>query len=180
VFVTRCRAQVVLTILTMARLAALLSLLVLLTTAHAARAQDRTDRAYTSGPAAGLGYGYENGGLGGHLAYYWRLSDRWHLVPHGGVGWAGGAAVSVGLGGSFGRRHRLVVDFMWAPYGERILEQRTQRPLDYGPGFMLGWEVMTTFGFGVRATVGAGISDAIRHDPRDMLAANLSVLFKPW
>ncbi|MDB4986281.1 MAG: hypothetical protein JWN04_1459, partial [Myxococcaceae bacterium] len=103
-----------------------LAFLVLLTSTPAAVAQSR-DRALTGGLAAGVGAGNESAGLGGHALYYWQMPDeRWRLVPHAGVGWygkvqsgnwEGRAALAGGLMTSFGRRHRLVIDVLGAPYG---------------------------------------------------------------
>ena len=74
------------------------------------------DRAQTSGPAVGIGVGFENAGLGGHVQYYLQTAnERWRIAPHIGVGYFGRAAVSGGVMALFGRRHRLVVDLMVSP-----------------------------------------------------------------
>lgn len=142
----------------------LLSCLALLITASTASAQEEQDRAATSGLALGVGLGHSSAGLGGHLHYYLQLpSERWRLALHAGVGvtgyvmFDGEAEGRVGAAGgvmtAFGRRHRLVLDVLAAPYqasgatGERM-------KLYYGIGALIGYEWMARYGLSVRTALG--------------------------
>ncbi len=135
----------------------------LLLTLLLASASQARDVGGTDGPAVGLAVGADGGGFyGGFLAYYltWP-AKRLGLMPHAGVGAAfyreASPAFSLGIGGSFGRRHRLVVDLQVTGvsaqsltlYGERL----DAKPI-YGLGFLVGWEWLSRSGFFMRGNLG--------------------------
>jgi len=139
--------------------------------ASTASAQEQ-NRAETSGLALGVGLGHSSAGLGGHVHYYLQLpSERWRLAVHGGVGIIGyvmfnGEAEgrvggSGGLMTAFGRRHRLVVDVLAAPFqGSGGTGERMQ--LYYGVGMLIGYEWMTSYGLSISTAL--GISYCPTHD----------------
>jgi len=120
------------------------------------------DVSETDGPALGVAIGADAGGLGGVVAYYFAWPQkRLGLMPHAGLGWTTvsdtGPSLSVGLGGSFGRRNRLVVDVQLASVGTQELTLHGEL-LDtkqvYGVGLLVGWEWLSWSGFFVRANAG--------------------------
>ncbi len=122
------------------------------------------DVSQTDGPALGVALGADAGGLGGVVAYYlaWPRK-RLGLMPHAGLGWTAvsdsGPSLSIGLGGSFGRRNRLVVDVQFATLGTQTLtlhEERLDTEQLYAVGLLVGWEWLSRSGFFVRANVGPG------------------------
>jgi hypothetical protein len=131
--------------------------------AGSASAQTR-DRATTSGLALGVGLGHPSGGLGGHAQYHLQLpSERWRISAHAGVGVIGyimfdgeregAVGVAGGIMTAFGRRHRLVMDVLAAPFQA---SGRTGEPIElyYGVGALLGYEWMAPYGLFVRTTLG--------------------------
>lgn len=142
-------------------------LTVLIASGASAQAQDR---ALTSGLSLGLGMGHSSAGLGGHVHYYLQLpSERWRLSAHAGVGvigyvmFDGEAEGRVGVAGglmtAFGRRHRLVLDVLAAPY-QASGETGERMKLYYGIGALVGYEWMARYGLSVRAAVGVAYCPA--------------------
>ena len=146
----------------------------LLATSHAFA----QDRAQTSGPAVGVGVGFENAGLGGHVQYYLQTAnERWRIAPHLGVGYFGRAAVSGGVMALFGRSHRLVIDLMVSPAAaDGGTGRRTN--VYYAVSLLAGWEWMSYRGAAIRSTLGLGVGV----DGNEVFfAANpLSVVIKFW
>ena len=124
----------------------------------------RGDRAVTSGLSVGMGLGHSSAGIGGNAAYYLQLpNERWRLALHVGVGVLGyvmtdhDADGRVGAAGgimaAFGRRHRLVLDVLAAPYqADMVLGESIK--LYYGIGALAGYQWMARFGLELRAGVG--------------------------
>jgi hypothetical protein len=121
------------------------------------------DRAATDGLSVGVGIGHASAGLGGRVHYYFQLSERWRLAVHGAVGINGYASsdgeadARVGAGGgvmaAFGRRHRLIIDVLAAPFqADAVIGERMA--LYYGVGTLVGWEWMARYGLAVRAGLG--------------------------
>jgi hypothetical protein len=122
-----------------------------------ARARDVHD---TDGLALGAGIGITVGGIGGSASYYVQWPERrLSLRPHVGVGWldARMPGHAAGIAGSFGRRHRLIVDVQLATLGAQPLvlyEEELDEKLIYGVGLAAGWEWLSRSGFFVRASIG--------------------------
>jgi hypothetical protein len=127
------------------------------------------DRSASSGLALGAGFGNDTAGVGGVVHYYLQIPEsRFRVALHAGMGgqWVGlgtssgwKLGISGGVMGSFGRRHRFIVDLYAAPsgafqelsfHGEEASEWR---PL-YGVGINVGWEWMSRVGFYMRASIG--------------------------
>ena len=118
----------------------------------------------TSGPALGLGAGYQTPVFGGQLMYYLRPGERpISFAPYVGVGWWPGeeerddvVGYALGVMGVYGRRHRLLVD---VGYGLAAVEYRSDlfgnrhRAL-YGATLAPGYEYMSYSGIFFRATFG--------------------------
>jgi len=115
------------------------------------------------GPAVGVALGADGGGFfGGFAAYYVAWPNlRLGVMPHAGIGLAAyreaNPALSVGVAGSFGRSHRLVVDFSLTGVGAQDLTlygERLDAKTVYGVGLLVGWEWLSKSGFFVRANLG--------------------------
>ncbi|MDB4973788.1 MAG: hypothetical protein JWN48_2129 [Myxococcaceae bacterium] len=160
-------------------LAAAISLLASLLTGATASAQER-DRAFSSGLSLGIAAGVEGAGIGGQALYYMQLSERWRLASHVAVGYLGAAGFAGGVMAAFGRRHRLVLDFMVGPvaaYGST----GTKTKLDYGVCALAGWEWMSPAGVSVRSSIGPSYLPEYLGSDRFYVAFNLiSLDYKLW
>lgn len=120
------------------------------------------DVTFNDGPALGLALGSDGAGLGGFAAYYIAWPEqRLAITPHGGVGIpvVGMEVVpwSLGILGSYGRRHRLVVDLHLKATDEQALElygEEIDGERIFGVGLAVGWEWLSPSGFFVRANLG--------------------------
>ena len=141
------------------------------------------DRALTSGLSVGAGIGHESGFVGGHALYYFQLSDeRYRLAPHVGLGaYPGTSKVGFagGLMGSFGRRHRLVVDLLAAPYAN-ISGKADDGKLRPGVGLLAGYEWMAPFGLAIRSTIGMAYRPTFQEEPLELAVNVLSIDYKFW
>lgn len=170
----------------------LVCLALLLVIQSRAQAQDRAE---TSGLSLGLGAGHPSGGLGANAYYYLQLpSERWRLAAHVGVGVIGYVTVDgekdgrVGVAGglmaAYGRRHRLIMDVLAAPFGAEgsIGGEDEHMRLYYGVGALVGYEFMARYGLNVRAGLGIGYCpDRGRRAGEVGLALDLvSVGYKFW
>lgn len=129
----------------------------------------RADKGTTSGPALGIGLGYQSPVVGGQLDYYWLpehspvafaayFGSGWFPpVKSGSVssesafGFAGGAFVFIG------HRHRALLDVSYGLGGiEALIVGNTVIRQDtlYGVSAAAGYEFMSSSGFFVRAGFG--------------------------
>lgn len=123
---------------------------------------DARDTRASDGPALGLALGADAGGIGGFASYYLRFDgSRFGVMPHAGLGYVGVSGVgpgwSVGVGGSFGRSHRLVLDLNLSTVGAQELtlyDTTIDAKAIYGLGLTAGWEWLSKSGFFMRANIG--------------------------
>lgn len=141
------------------------------------------DRALTSGLAVGLGAGNESAFLGGHALYYFQLPDeRWRIAPHVGVGFLPGiegAGYAGGLMTLFGRRHRLVLDLLAAPFAAAGSTGRDGKRW-YGLGLVAGYEWMARYGFAIRSTLGVAYRPELSDEPINLAINVISMDYKFW
>ena len=121
------------------------------------------DVGQNDGPAVGLALGADGGGLfGAFLAYYVTWPDkRLGVMPHAGAGAAfyseAAPAFSIGVAGTFGGRHRLIIDLqLTGVSAQRLTLHGAQLDAKtiYGLGVLVGWEWLSRSGFFMRANLG--------------------------
>jgi hypothetical protein len=141
------------------------------------------DRAGTSGLAVGTGVGNENAFLGVHLAYYLQLpNDRWRVAPLVGIGVFPGissAGYAGGLMALFGKRHRMVMELLAAPYAAEGGTWTKDRYW-YGVGLLAGYEWMTWYGLVVRSAVGIAYRPELSDQPINLAINVISLDYKIW
>jgi hypothetical protein len=155
----------------------------------------------TSGLALSTGLQFPYGFLGGQAAYYLQLRETTlRAAPYAGVGYGallmggGGRPFFVsdlggalGVMGSWGRTHRLVVDAFYGTIGYRALslhgEPFTPFTL-WGPGFALGYEYMAPNGLFFRTSLGLGYAVttpiASTMDRFELLTTLVGIGYKLW
>jgi hypothetical protein len=144
--------------------------------------------------SAGIGVQYVLVGL--QAAYYVQVPHTlYRIVPYAafGGGWCGAAdsvlecALSAGVMGSWGHKHRLFVDLGYGPLAAYSFsfhgEDLTQHAVS-GPFAALGYEYVSFAGFVLRTELGAGYvlgAPLIRSQERTLLTLTLIGLgYKFW
>jgi hypothetical protein len=138
--------------------------------AQQGQAQER-QKTETHGPALSAGIGSQYAGLGIQASYYLQLpGSQLRAAPFVGFGsviWAFGPQETeeawlplgtvAGLSMSWGRKHRLTLDFFYGAVGTTRVSLHGEEPdtsLEWGPGGAAGYEYATVSGFFLRTSLG--------------------------
>jgi hypothetical protein len=129
----------------------------------------------------GIGAGHENAAIGAQALYYFQFpDDRWRVAPHVGVGYLGATGFAGGAMGSFGHRHRLVLDLVAGPMAATGGSEVATH-LYYGVAALLGYEWMAASGLALRSTIGVAYRPTLAASERIYLAINvISINYKLW
>lgn len=164
-----------------------------------AAAPEEPRKTETNGPGVSAGIGSQYVAFGIQLSYYFRLPHSlYHVVPYVAFGTAPATAnnknevdwlpaFAFGALGSWGHKHRFVLNLFYSPIGYTYVSLHGEKPdlrLEWGPGLTAGYEYVAFSGFYMRFDAGIQyMVTAPIFAPKDRFAPAVTLIglgYKLW